>query len=286
MRIPAWLGVLGLLALGCTDDDAKDGDDGEPAGDADTDTDTDTDAETTRDTGGGFDTGAGDPADHFAFLSLGQSAGATYVIAAFYDVGSGGETTPATGTIDVTIGDCTASTFPAGGTATGGTTGSIGYMDPGEVEVTIAGAEVALDDLGGVYSGDLAVWPGGQVLGFSISGAEFPAFSFTDLLVVPEQIVVPTQPTAIDASQDLQLAWEAGDGDVYVYVSGGDTSVFCSFDDPSGTGLVPAEALALIPPGYVNVRLSRDASVVEFLPEGELVFALVASSESWTANLR
>ncbi len=114
--------------------------------------------------------------------------------------------------------------------------------------------------LGGAYSYNSiaggATLQGGATIGIMNSGDVVPAF--TASVTMPNDITVtmpvaPTvfgEPIVVSRAADIPLAWQGGaPGNVQFYASQGPNgsptaTIFCSFSGGSGSGTVPAAALA------------------------------------------
>lgn len=97
----------------------------------------------------------------------------------------------------------------------------------------------------------------GQTVQVVASGAEVPPHRGTVTMPAAMQVTTPNdaQPVTIDRSRDLPVAWAASIASsmsAFLSVYGSDgkalTNIACSFDDSSGSGIIPAALLQTLPP--------------------------------------
>jgi hypothetical protein len=207
-----------------------------------------------------------------------------------YDAGiSASPACPAT-----TDGPCTIKDCPTPGADAGQPTPRT--ASAGAVQVTGAAMPVLLVPSGASYpplQSSARLWSGGESLDVLAMGAEVPAFSAA--LTAPSYVTVtaPAWPAlgstlAIDRSQPLAFAWSGGhDGTVQVEILGDmgpqRTSITCLFPAASGSGTVPATALARFPLVTTGASLSVDCITDKSVTAGGWSILVRASTQARTA---
>lgn len=158
--------------------------------------------------------------------------------------------------------------------------GDGGFLDPsmaGSMHLIIGDEDYSIAESisdGGVAAGVRgyhALWQGGELLTFSGSGGELPAWTTT--LTAPTSVVwltpaVDQDTIPFSATKDNILTWTPGHG--YILIAFGDPTTYapnlpfgyCSFPANTGTAVLPAAAVTAmvnhgLTLGYVNTESAR-----------------------------
>jgi len=116
-----------------------------------------------------------------------------------------------------------------------------------------------------VYSAQQALYAGGETITISAPGADAPAFSLSYTAPSRMSITSPAKPASgakltVNRSQGFTASWTGGGaGEVFLYISGpsaSNTTISCGFPASSGTGTIPAAALAMVSAGTGSFSVS------------------------------
>ena len=158
------------------------------------------------------------------------------------------------------ITDCTTEPSDAG-------TPTYETVSAGTVQVMGANQPLSLTpDASGTYdaiTGQERLWSGGGTLTISASGGAVPAFQDTLFAAAPVNLTSPSLPApgspqiTMSTSGPLNVAWNGGMGGTVTAmltrsITGATTRtvmLMCTFPATDGAGIVPASAMAAIPPG-------------------------------------
>jgi hypothetical protein len=204
--------------------------------------------------------------------NAGYDAGASFIV--------GNTPTPA-GCTPSLIGPCTTLSCVVEA-ADGGTTGAVTLASGGNVMIDGGATALTLAPMAnGFYpplsSTTQALFSGGETLHFTNTGSLAPATTIA--LTAPTQptITMPTPASTytISRAADFPIAWTGGNGgtvDVSIMTNVSSTapgtpygSISCSFPVATGSGAIPAAALAVLPTGSSTLRVGvavRATSIV------------------------
>lgn len=116
----------------------------------------------------------------------------------------------------------------------------------------------------------------GDSVPISATGGDVPGFATTVDVPAPSSIdIAPITGVTVPRTSDLQISWAGGTGDVVVEIPPGNIDLRCTFPASDGIGRIPADALALVPPGRTEL-LFANSNTVE-LELGEWTVSLITA---------
>jgi hypothetical protein len=152
-------------------------------------------------------------------------------------------------------------------------------VSAGVIQLTGASQPLTLaPDASGTYAivtGQEKLWSGGETLTVTAAGDEVPGFQATLFAAVPVVVTSPAFPASgtpitLQTSGPLTVSWTGGLGGTVTVmlvrsVGKNTVSLMCSYPATSGSGTVPASAMASIPPGPDGVFqvLAGDAEKID-----------------------
>lgn len=131
------------------------------------------------------------------------------------------------------------------------------------------GAYEEIGDSSGYYGA-------GDSVPIAATGGDVPGFATTVDVPAPSSIdIVPITGVMVPRTSDLQISWEGGTGDVVVEIPPGNIDLRCTFPASDGIGRIPADALALVPPGRTELLFANSNTVT--LELGEWTVSLITA---------
>ncbi|MFO0618925.1 MAG: hypothetical protein U0414_40425 [Polyangiaceae bacterium] len=137
---------------------------------------------------------------------------------------------------------------------------------------------------------DADLFAPGDTITLRAAGGDVPAFESIRTAPSPIDLRTPENPGGaplpIDRSQDLVLTWDGGEfGDLFVRVSDDRHEIDCLFPTATGTGTLPAAALAVLSPTSEGSVLMAPASMESVQAGDWTVQVVLFSSFTWNGAI-
>jgi hypothetical protein len=173
-------------------------------------------------------------------------------------------------------------------------TGAAVAADAGSITITGGAEPVTLASAAAAYTpvmGTRALWQGGEALTIAAAGSATGVPAFQATVTAPPGVMLTglgaaawpgeAQVTPAPRTTPITVRWSSQAMQVSVDLYGAQGGASCTFPGFGGTGTIPAEVLALIPPG--EAELSVASLGLEQLVAGRFVVDLALVSLATTA---